>query len=75
MTPEQRPGDALNDAGIEAMEPREFVARFPNATQLADGQRITPELAERLATETGMSASFWMNLQTARDNFEAVRAA
>lgn len=64
-------GDALTDAGIEAMRPRDFLReRFPNATQLGEGERITQRVAVQLAAVTELTPQFWMNLQRARDNFE-----
>lgn len=56
-----RPGNALRAAGIAPASPWEFLARR--------GQKITPEIAEALATATatGTSPKFWTNMQEAFD--------
>ncbi len=48
---------------------------FPRLNEIVRGKRsVTPDTALRLAQVTGMSADFWLNLQTDWDLWHALRS-
>ena len=48
---------------------------FPRLNEIIRGKRsVTPDTALRLAQVTGMSAEFWLNLQTDWDLWHALRS-
>jgi antitoxin HigA-1 len=60
-------GDELEETGLSAKKLAEFIQVPPNRLyQLLAGKRsMTADTALRLGQYFGMSADFWMNLQTA----------
>lgn len=67
MSDETRPhrcGDELIAAGIQISPPWRVTGDL-----LAEGERVTPEVAARLAAAVGTSAQFWLNLQDCYDNY------
>src|ERR1700686_431361 len=60
-------GDELEETGLTAKRLADFIEVPPNRLyQLLAGKRnITADTALRLGQYFGMSADFWMNLQTA----------
>jgi addiction module HigA family antidote len=60
-------GDELEDTGLTAKKLADVIEVPPNRRyQLLAGKRsITADTALRLGRYFGMSADFWMNLQTA----------
>jgi addiction module HigA family antidote len=48
---------------------------FPRLNEIIRGRRaVTPDTALRLAQVTGMSADFWLGLQSDRDLWHALRS-
>lgn len=60
-------GDELEEIGMSAKQLADLIETPPNRLYqiLAGKRRITADTALRLGRYFGMSAAFWMNLQTA----------
>lgn len=60
-------GDELEEIGLSAKQLADLIETPPNRLYqiLAGKRRITADTALRLGRYFGMSAAFWMNLQTA----------
>lgn len=75
------PGEILSEDFLKpiAMTQRDFADRIrislPRLNEIINGKRgVTPDTALRLERATGMSASFWLNLQQIVDVFDARRS-
>ena len=69
-------GDELEEIGLSANQLVELIETPPNRLYqiLAGKRRITADTALRLGRYFGMSAAFWMNLQTRHDLDSAMDA-
>jgi addiction module HigA family antidote len=79
--PPVHPGEMLFEEFLKPLElsQSEFAIRlgvsFPRLNEIVRGKRaVTPDTALRLAQVTGMSADFWLGLQSDWDLWHALRS-
>jgi addiction module HigA family antidote len=75
------PGEMLNEEFLKPLgiTQSDFAKRIgtslPRLNEIINGRRgVTPDTALRFARATGMSASFWLNLQQLVDLFDALHS-
>ena len=80
--PPVHPGEMLLEEFLKPLDISQsaFAVRlgvsFPRLNEVIRGKRsVTPDTALRLAQVTGMSADFWLGLQTDWDLWHALRSA
>ncbi len=76
------PGEILSEDFLKpiGITQRDFADRIgislPRLNEIINGKRaVTPDTALRLERATGMTASFWLNLQQMLDLFDATHSA
>lgn len=76
------PGEMLNEEFLKPLgiTQRDFAERIgtslPRLNEIVNGRRgVTPDTALRFARATGMTPSFWLNLQQLVDLYDALHSS